>query len=48
VGFVGAVRWVAVSGAQVGVGSGGFQGLPVMAWRSAVMMSAPCLRAVSM
>jgi hypothetical protein len=34
-----------VSGAQVGARIGGFQGLPVITWRSAVMTSAPCLRA---
>lgn len=35
-------------GTQGGVGIAGRQGLPVMAWRRAVMALMPCLRAVSM
>jgi hypothetical protein len=35
-------------GRYAGVGIAGFQGFPVMASRSAVMTSAPCLWAVSM
>jgi hypothetical protein len=40
--------WVAGSVGQVRIGSGGIQGVPVMASRSARMTSSPCLAAVAM